>query len=280
MTGSRQEDPSERSARQPARRAPRGEMAALIAAKDWSKTALGPMEDWSPSLRMMTTFLLANRFPLLLWWGPDLVSLYNDAYAPILGTKHPQALGQPVRECWSEIWHILRPLILTPLLGGPSTWSEDLELEILSARGELRDLELAVLGLGQHPRVDPPVVAGPAGRLRPRESVENKNSTAKRILRCRTWPPGVSRPSTLRKAHPCSLPANPSRLLSKSSYGNCAVSKEGGRADKYAGKPCAIVWLSELKQTQVRRNHDYYYDCTGYRRREDTTKRNVDGRRL
>jgi signal transduction histidine kinase len=107
-----------------------GFMGDLIRAKDWSATALGPMETWSPSLRMMVSFLLANRFPLLLWWGPQYVSIYNDAYRPILGNKHPNALGQPVSECWSEIWHILQPLIDTPFNGGPSTWMEDLTVEI------------------------------------------------------------------------------------------------------------------------------------------------------
>jgi hypothetical protein len=85
------------------------EMSERIYAFDWSKTAIGPVEGWSPALRMMVRFLLANRFPLLLWWGPDYVSIYNDAYRPILGTKHPWALGQPLRECWQEIWHILQP---------------------------------------------------------------------------------------------------------------------------------------------------------------------------
>ncbi len=107
-----------------------GEMGALIRATDWSKTALGPVEGWSQSLRMMVSFLLANRFPLLLWWGPDYISIYNDAYRPILGTKHPKSMGQPVSECWSEIWHILKPLIDTPFSGGPATWMEDIELEI------------------------------------------------------------------------------------------------------------------------------------------------------
>jgi signal transduction histidine kinase len=79
---------------------------------------------------MMVSFLLANRFPLLLWWGADYISIYNDAYRPILGTKHPRALGQPVRECWSEIWHILQPLIDSPFHGGPPTWIEDMELEL------------------------------------------------------------------------------------------------------------------------------------------------------
>ncbi len=79
---------------------------------------------------MMVSFLLVNRFPLLLWWGPDYVSIYNDAYRPILGAKHPKSMGQPVSECWSEIWHILKPLIDTPFFGGPATWMEDIELEI------------------------------------------------------------------------------------------------------------------------------------------------------
>jgi PAS domain S-box-containing protein len=107
-----------------------GEMVDLIRAKNWSETLIGPPEKWSPALRMMVGFLLANRFPLLLWWGPQYVSIYNDAYRPILGTKHPKALGLPVSECWNEIWHILQPLIDTPFNGGPATWMEDLELEI------------------------------------------------------------------------------------------------------------------------------------------------------
>jgi hypothetical protein len=107
-----------------------GELGALIRAHDWAKTPLGPADRWSPALRMMVGFMLANRFPLLLWWGERYISIYNDAYRPILGTKHPRALGQPVSECWNELWHILRPLIDTPFHGGPATWMEDLDLEI------------------------------------------------------------------------------------------------------------------------------------------------------
>jgi PAS domain S-box-containing protein len=107
-----------------------GEMGAAMRALDWSQTPIGPVASWSPSLRMMVRFLLANRFPLLLWWGPQYVSIYNDAYRPVLGTKHPWALGQPVSTCWSEIWHVLQPLIDTPFHGGPATWMEDLALEI------------------------------------------------------------------------------------------------------------------------------------------------------
>ncbi|HEV2458563.1 MAG TPA: ATP-binding protein [Ktedonobacterales bacterium] len=106
------------------------EMARLMRAMDWSRTPLGPLESWSPTLRMMVPFLLANRFPLLLWWGPEFLQLYNDAYRPVLGTKHPQYLGRSVRECWSEIWDVIGPLIATPFSGGPATWSDDIFLEV------------------------------------------------------------------------------------------------------------------------------------------------------
>ena len=107
-----------------------GEMDARIRAFDWSKSPLGRRETWSAALRATLGVMLANRFPLLLWWGPDYISIYNDAYIPILGAKHPEALGLPVSECWSEIWSILKPLIDTPYNGGASTWIEDFELHI------------------------------------------------------------------------------------------------------------------------------------------------------
>jgi len=106
------------------------EMARLIEEKDWSRTAVGAAENWSAALRMALSLLLANRFPLLLWWGPEYVQFYNDAYRPIPGSKHPNSLGQRASECWPEIWHILKPLVDTPFQGGPATWIEDFELVI------------------------------------------------------------------------------------------------------------------------------------------------------
>ena len=107
-----------------------GEMGAVMRSVDWSRTPLGAVATWSDSLRMMVGFLLANRFPLLLWWGPHFVQLYNEAYRPVLGTKHPRSMGQPASECWPEIWNIIGPLIDAPFNGGPSTWMEDIELEV------------------------------------------------------------------------------------------------------------------------------------------------------
>ncbi|HVX30733.1 MAG TPA: ATP-binding protein [Nitrolancea sp.] len=107
-----------------------GEMGALLRAKDWSSTPLGPVDSWSPALKTVVRLLLVNRFPQLLWWGPEYISIYNDPYRPVLGAKHPWALGHSVRDCWSEIWHILQPLIDTPFNGGPATWDDDILLEI------------------------------------------------------------------------------------------------------------------------------------------------------
>src|SRR5579862_1684557 len=105
-----------------------GEAGALMRAMDWASTPLGPVDHWSPSLRMMVRMLLANRFPLLLWWGPEYIQLYNDPYRPVLGTKHPRSLAHPASECFPEIWHVIGPLVDTPFLGGPSTWMEDIFL--------------------------------------------------------------------------------------------------------------------------------------------------------
>lgn len=107
-----------------------GEMGAVMRSVDWSRTPIGAVETWSDSLRMMVRFLLANRFPLLLWWGPEYVQLYNEAYRPFLGSKHPHSIGQPAHECWPEIWHVIGPQIDAPYKGGPSTWMEDIELEV------------------------------------------------------------------------------------------------------------------------------------------------------
>jgi PAS domain S-box-containing protein len=108
-----------------------GEMAERIRDFDWSKTDLGPPRLWSPALRTTLRILIANRFPHVLWWGPNYIQFYNDPYRPIPGSKHPdKVLGQPANVCWSEIWHIIGPLIDRPFHGGPATWDDDILLVI------------------------------------------------------------------------------------------------------------------------------------------------------
>ena len=85
------------------------EMAARIRAHDWSQTALGPIDQWPAVLRHSVSFLLSSKAQIVLFWGPELVAIYNDAYRPVFGRKHPWALGRPAREAWSEVWDFLGP---------------------------------------------------------------------------------------------------------------------------------------------------------------------------
>jgi hypothetical protein len=109
-----------------------GEMGALIRATDWSKTKLGHVEEWPRSLKTMLGVVLGSRFPMLLWWGPELLHLYNDAYRPILRDKHPASLAAPAAMVWAEVWDIAGPLARSVQEGGPATWMEDLQLFINS----------------------------------------------------------------------------------------------------------------------------------------------------
>ncbi|HET7202144.1 MAG TPA: ATP-binding protein [Steroidobacteraceae bacterium] len=102
-----------------------GAMGELIRATDWSRTPLGPVERWPQSLRTALSICLGSKFPILLWWGPEFLKLYNDAYRPMLGDKHPRSLGQPGRECWQEIWHIIGPMLEGVRARGEATWSDD-----------------------------------------------------------------------------------------------------------------------------------------------------------
>jgi PAS domain-containing protein len=81
-----------------------GENGALIREFDWSKTSLGRPEDWPKSLKTCVRIILTSRQPMFVWWGKDLINIYNDAYQAIVGGKHPEAMGQPAREVWKEIW--------------------------------------------------------------------------------------------------------------------------------------------------------------------------------
>jgi serine phosphatase RsbU (regulator of sigma subunit) len=88
-----------------------GEMGARMARLDWSATPLGPIAGWSPALRGAVRMLLASKAQIVAFWGPEQVALYNDAYAPTIGDKHPDALGRPGREHWGELWDVLGPLL-------------------------------------------------------------------------------------------------------------------------------------------------------------------------
>jgi PAS domain S-box-containing protein len=107
-----------------------GEMGAFMATFDWSRTSLGPAETWPTSLRTTVAMVLRSRIPMMLWWGPRLLQLYNDAFLPMLGARHPRALGEPGEAVWGDLWPRLGPRAHGVLCGGPATRTEDLWLPI------------------------------------------------------------------------------------------------------------------------------------------------------
>jgi PAS domain S-box-containing protein len=89
------------------------QMTRLIGEYDWSGTSIGPMDKWPQSLKTVLNTILKSKFPMLIWWGDDLIQFYNDPYRSILGKdgKHPGALGQKGKDAWAETWSILKSLI-------------------------------------------------------------------------------------------------------------------------------------------------------------------------
>jgi len=117
-----------------------GEMGALTRAHDWSNTSIGPPETWPQSLRVTVRIVLNSRHPMFIWWGPELIQFYNDAYRETMGPeRHPSALGARGRACWQEIWDIIGPQIEHVMTGKGSTWNVD-QLVPLTRHGRREDV--------------------------------------------------------------------------------------------------------------------------------------------
>jgi PAS domain S-box-containing protein len=99
-------------------------MAARVRAFDWASTPLGPPQQWPQSLRIAVGICLNSRFPMFVWWGPQLINIYNDGYIPMLGKRHPAALGKPAQPTWQDIWHIVGPQAEAVMQRGEATWNE------------------------------------------------------------------------------------------------------------------------------------------------------------
>ncbi|HEU4955001.1 MAG TPA: ATP-binding protein, partial [Gemmatimonadales bacterium] len=105
-----------------------GELGRLMRATDWSRTPLGPVASWPQALRTAVRIMLTSRQPMFVWWGEQLINLYNDAYRSILGGKHPTALGQPASVVWREIWDQVEPRAAAAMSGNEGTYDEALLL--------------------------------------------------------------------------------------------------------------------------------------------------------
>lgn len=100
-------------------------MAGRIRAFDWARHPFGRPETWPQSLRSALGICLNSAFPTAIYWGPELRLLYNDAWSTIPGPRHPACLGQPAREVWSDIWHVIAPQFLRVIESGEGLFVDD-----------------------------------------------------------------------------------------------------------------------------------------------------------
>ncbi len=100
-----------------------GDMGAAMRSFDWSTTPLGDPETWPQTLKTALRIMLISRQPTWLWWGPQLIHFYNDAYRFVLKNKHPSALGQPAQKVWAEIWPQIRGRV-DAAMRGEASYSE------------------------------------------------------------------------------------------------------------------------------------------------------------
>jgi PAS domain S-box-containing protein len=115
-------------------------MGALIRAHDWSATSLGDPAGWPAPLRTTLRLALNTRHPMFIFWGPEHLCFYNDAYRQSIGPeRHPNALGQPALGVWEEIWTTIGPQIEQVMSGGGATWHEN-QLLPITRNGQLEDV--------------------------------------------------------------------------------------------------------------------------------------------
>jgi signal transduction histidine kinase/CheY-like chemotaxis protein len=117
-----------------------GEMGRRFAEFDWNAHPLGPPQDWPAEARVVVAVALTSRFPIMLFLGTqDLFLIYNDGSVPILGDRHPIALGGPGRQVWWDIWDQVGPMFANVLATGEATWFDDLLVTfIVNARPQER----------------------------------------------------------------------------------------------------------------------------------------------
>ncbi|NUQ77968.1 MAG: response regulator [Polyangiaceae bacterium] len=97
-------------------------------ALDWSSTPIGPPSGWPQALQTTLRLMLGSRYPMFVWWGRELTNFYNDAYIPVLGQRHPAALGRPAAEIWRDIWGTVGPQARAVMTLGEASWAEQVLL--------------------------------------------------------------------------------------------------------------------------------------------------------
>ena len=113
-------------------------MAMRMRQVDWESTEFGAPEQWSHAMRTALTLCLGSRLCSCIYWGPQHLLLYNDAFASLLGTKHPTALLQPADVVWPEAFEFMEPLLRATLYNGESSGTDD-SPSFINRRGYLEE---------------------------------------------------------------------------------------------------------------------------------------------
>ncbi|EKG11293.1 hypothetical protein MPH_11638 [Macrophomina phaseolina MS6] len=108
--------------------------------KDWSKTALGPIESWSSTLKFMCNLVMACPNPSIVFWGRELNMIYNEAYVPIAGAKHPAMMGAPPWVCFKEAWNDFEPFLRSCEETGCGAMVENMLLFVDRGAGEREEM--------------------------------------------------------------------------------------------------------------------------------------------
>lgn len=140
----------------------RADMRARVLDFNWAATSIGPQDKWPESLKLMLNVILDSGFPMSVRWGPDLIVLYNDAYAPLLGDRHPRILGKPLREVWPEIYAELGTLHEDILCGDRDAFFAEDHLWRIQRHGVPEDAHFTV---SYSPIPDPTAPNGIGGIL-------------------------------------------------------------------------------------------------------------------
>ncbi len=104
-----------------------GEVGELIRNYNWNETSIGGPDKWPPCLRTTLNTLLNSKFPMFLYWGPELICFYNDATRPDFASaeKYTESLGKTGALVWPEAWPVIKPLMDSVLAGGKATQREN-----------------------------------------------------------------------------------------------------------------------------------------------------------
>ncbi|KAG8533841.1 uncharacterized protein KY384_001582 [Bacidia gigantensis] len=92
---------------------------------NWAATPLGPMDTWSSELRVTAMDLVATPYPLAIYWGPQLIILYNEPYIALIKDKHGKLMGRSYIDSWAEIWKFVADDFEKAFFDGQATLKDD-----------------------------------------------------------------------------------------------------------------------------------------------------------